>query len=187
MEIRQRPNTRDGRRKLLAAASTLFAQGSFQSVSVAQILEQSGVKAPSLYHHFQDKEGLFVTWATQTLAELGASLKDAKSVEEFVRVLIDGAKLDVLQIHRDLRDLDAQHNRDEIRESVEANLIQTAIARVKAERPELADDDLHETAHFLLHSAMYAHPIYAGMRKGTRINGKMSRWIAEKTLSYIPN
>lgn len=185
MEIRLRPNTRDGKRKLMSAASTLFANGSLQGVSVAQILELSGVKAPSLYHHFQDKEGLYVAWATQTLAELGADLKSATSVENFINILLDGARVDYLQINRDLRDLSEQANRDEIRESIQLNLIAPATALIKRINPEIADEELIEEASFLLHSAMYGHPIYSSMRKGTRINGRMATWLANKNSGGI--
>jgi AcrR family transcriptional regulator len=55
-----RPSSRPpGREKLLDAAATLFAQSGYDGVTTRQILERAGVEAPSLYHHFGSKLGLY--------------------------------------------------------------------------------------------------------------------------------
>ncbi len=64
-----------GREKLLAAARNLFPRSSYAEVGVAQLLEEAGVKAPTLYYHFGDKEGLFVAHVEQELGSLGAHLR----------------------------------------------------------------------------------------------------------------
>jgi AcrR family transcriptional regulator len=48
-----------GRESLLAAATTLFAELGYDAVTTRQILERAGVEAPSLYHHFGSKLGLY--------------------------------------------------------------------------------------------------------------------------------
>jgi AcrR family transcriptional regulator len=48
-----------GRDSLLAAASALFAEFGYDAVTTRQILERAGVEAPSLYHHFGSKLGLY--------------------------------------------------------------------------------------------------------------------------------
>jgi AcrR family transcriptional regulator len=45
--------------RLLNAAATLLAESAGAPVSTRQITELAGVTAPTLYHHFGDKEGLF--------------------------------------------------------------------------------------------------------------------------------
>lgn len=47
------------RERLLQAAATLLAESAGGDVSTRQITEMAGVKAPTLYHHFRDKEALF--------------------------------------------------------------------------------------------------------------------------------
>ena len=48
-----------GRESLLQAAAQLFAEVGYDAVTTRQILERAGVEAPSLYHHFGSKLGLY--------------------------------------------------------------------------------------------------------------------------------
>jgi AcrR family transcriptional regulator len=48
-----------GRASLLGAAASLFAELGYDAVTTRQILERAGVEAPSLYHHFGSKLGLY--------------------------------------------------------------------------------------------------------------------------------
>jgi AcrR family transcriptional regulator len=48
-----------GRASLLEAAAALFAELGYDAVTTRQILERAGVEAPSLYHHFGSKLGLY--------------------------------------------------------------------------------------------------------------------------------
>lgn len=63
-----------GRGKLLGAAASLFAESGYDGVTTRQILERAGVEAPSLYHHFGSKLGLYRAVLTENnepfLAEL---------------------------------------------------------------------------------------------------------------------
>ena len=52
--------TAGGRERLLEAAMRLFASKGYAATSVRDIVGAAGVTAPSLYHHFGNKEGLFL-------------------------------------------------------------------------------------------------------------------------------
>ena len=67
-----------GRRRLMAAASRLLSKSGLSEVTVAQILDHSGVKAPTLYHHFGGKDGLYVTWVSNTLDVVDAEFTEVK-------------------------------------------------------------------------------------------------------------
>lgn len=47
------------RQRILNAALELFAQYGYEAVSVGQIAEAVGIKAPSLYKHFKSKQDIF--------------------------------------------------------------------------------------------------------------------------------
>lgn len=49
-----------GRERLLEAAVRLFAAKGYDATSVRDIVRAAGVTAPALYHHFGNKEGLFL-------------------------------------------------------------------------------------------------------------------------------
>jgi AcrR family transcriptional regulator len=53
------PSRPPGREKLLDAAAALFAESGYDGVTTRRILERAGVEAPSLYHHFGSKLGLY--------------------------------------------------------------------------------------------------------------------------------
>jgi AcrR family transcriptional regulator len=53
------PRRQAGRESLLVAAAALFAERGYDAVTTRQILERAGVEAPSLYHHFESKLGLY--------------------------------------------------------------------------------------------------------------------------------
>jgi AcrR family transcriptional regulator len=46
------------RERIIAAAAGLLGGGGLEAVSTRAVCEAAGVRAPTLYHHFGDKEGL---------------------------------------------------------------------------------------------------------------------------------
>lgn len=70
-------NTASGRVRLMESATKLFAERSYVEVGIAEILKVSGVQAPTLYHHFGDKEKLFVAWAEQAFLKLGDEIRQS--------------------------------------------------------------------------------------------------------------
>jgi AcrR family transcriptional regulator len=65
-----------GRERLLEAAMRLFATKGYAATSVRDIVSAAGVTAPSLYHHFGNKEGLFLA-----IMRVGQSRFDAAQQE----------------------------------------------------------------------------------------------------------
>lgn len=49
----------DTKRRILEEALTLFSEKGYANVYVADIAERVGIKAPSLYKHFQSKQAIF--------------------------------------------------------------------------------------------------------------------------------
>lgn len=47
------------KQRILAEALTLFAENGYEAVSVGQIAEAVGIKAPSLYKHYKSKQSIF--------------------------------------------------------------------------------------------------------------------------------
>lgn len=121
-----------GRDKLLAAARNLFPRLSYAEVGIARILAEAGVKAPTLYYHFGDKEGLFVAHVANELDNLGAHLRlltqthispqaaladIASALAEFTALDLDGA-LDAG------RRLQKPSNQEKIQESYVRNVFE---------------------------------------------------------------
>jgi AcrR family transcriptional regulator len=62
-------------RHLARVAAKLFADRGYEATSVREIVEAAGVAKPTLYYHFQSKEGLASALLTVPLANLVATLK----------------------------------------------------------------------------------------------------------------
>ena len=66
-----------GRERLLQAAMHLFASKGYAAASVRDIVNAAGVTAPSLYHHFGNKEGLFLAVMRATESRISAAEEEA--------------------------------------------------------------------------------------------------------------
>lgn len=58
---------RNSRDAILRAARDLFTQKGFANTSVREICQEADATAPSLYHHFGDKDGLFQAVVAESL------------------------------------------------------------------------------------------------------------------------
>jgi AcrR family transcriptional regulator len=67
----------DGRARLLAAAREVFGERGYGSTTVADLVSAAGVNAPTLYHHFDGKAGLFLAAAQQTYEPVIARFREA--------------------------------------------------------------------------------------------------------------
>jgi AcrR family transcriptional regulator len=82
-----RPRT--SRAAIIAAARDLLEDGGLDAVSVTAVAERVGVKAPSMYKHFADRNELIAAVATDVAVELGrtmASTAEACGPEPSVRL-----------------------------------------------------------------------------------------------------
>lgn len=111
-----------GKQKVLSAAHTLFAEGSYGDIGVAQILEKAGVQAPTLYHHFGDKEGLFVAWAEETFGRIRDALniganpgaQTSEALRAYAAGLMGSLDFDLPQVLRDAPRLSRHESRDRV-------------------------------------------------------------------------
>ena len=64
-----KPKNSDSRTQILAAAIPLFAQHGYSGVSMRDIARASGIQAASLYHHFPDKQALYLDAMAQAFED----------------------------------------------------------------------------------------------------------------------
>lgn len=108
-----------GRERLLVAASALFGRQPYHEVGIAAVLERAGLKPPTLYYHFGDKEGLFVAWAETALQEVAFTVTIPEATFEqnlvaFARHLMGSVRIDVPMVMRDARGLDRPDSRERL-------------------------------------------------------------------------
>lgn len=66
----------DGRGRIMGAARQLFTRNGFTAVSMQQIADAATVNKATLYHHFADKEALFVEVLRQEFDDAFGHLND---------------------------------------------------------------------------------------------------------------
>ncbi|MBP8925221.1 MAG: TetR/AcrR family transcriptional regulator [Pseudomonadales bacterium] len=66
------PNTRD---EILRRAIALFASAGYSGVSMRDVAALVGISAAALYHHFPDKQALYLAAMTQAFESVNASMR----------------------------------------------------------------------------------------------------------------
>ena len=64
------------RAAILAAAETILARGGESALSIREVCARVGVTAPTIYHHFGDKDGLVAEVVDACFAEFDHALTD---------------------------------------------------------------------------------------------------------------
>lgn len=111
----------NGKQRVLEAAQTLFGEGSYGDIGVAQILERAGVQAPTLYHHFGDKEGLFVAWSDQAFLQVETAVvakaggeSTVDSLTRYASAVLSSIDFDLAQILKDIARLQRADSKDRV-------------------------------------------------------------------------
>jgi AcrR family transcriptional regulator len=76
-----RSDAPDGRTRLIAAAREVFGARGYGGTTVQDLLTAAGVNAPTLYHHFDGKPGLFIAAAEDAYGPVTARFRDAVAGE----------------------------------------------------------------------------------------------------------
>ncbi|HJP79869.1 MAG TPA: TetR/AcrR family transcriptional regulator [Pseudonocardiaceae bacterium] len=75
MPQRQQDRSKATRATLIATARRLFAENGYAAVPAGEIVAEAGLTRGALYHHFQDKQGLFEAVFVELEGELGAEIR----------------------------------------------------------------------------------------------------------------
>lgn len=69
----------DTREEILRHAIALFAAGGYGSVSMRSIANLVGISAPALYHHFPDKQSLYLAAMAHAFADKAQGIRESVS------------------------------------------------------------------------------------------------------------
>jgi AcrR family transcriptional regulator len=78
------------RRRLLLAATRLFARTGYAATSVREIVEAAGVTKPVLYYYFRSKEGIYLAILEETRRVMEATISEAMAAGGSACDRIDG-------------------------------------------------------------------------------------------------
>lgn len=95
-------------RRIVEQAAQLFADDGFDVISMRDIAKACDIKAPSLYHHFNDKQGLYHAVLQEVFAQHNAEVaevfaSDASASDKLFQViLLSARKMDQDRVFRQL-------------------------------------------------------------------------------------
>lgn len=79
------------RERIQTEAARLFVASGYHGVSMREVAEAVGVTKPALYHHYADKEALFLAMLDGALATLGRLVEHARQ-EQGIRAQLEDRK-----------------------------------------------------------------------------------------------
>ncbi len=65
----------DGRERIIQAAFHLFAERGFYGVSISDVAEAAGLVKSSIYHHFENKDALYLAVLNETFDKISAEMQ----------------------------------------------------------------------------------------------------------------
>jgi AcrR family transcriptional regulator len=86
-EERRNQSRAETRRVILDATESLLLEVGHEGLSVRKLVERCGYSAPTIYHHFKDKDGLIDALLEQRLMLLASDLESVPLVEDPVENL----------------------------------------------------------------------------------------------------
>ena len=155
------------------AAGKLFAMTGLSEVTVAQILDHSGVKAPTLYHHFGGKEGLYVAWVCHALDSIEAEFKALEAqnphLEEFLiescRILLSQRSMDFLQVMRDRRWLTDPDSNEQVNDALNVAVFRKIASAIQS---STSVKEPRDAAQLFVHMVTARRPAY---RRSDAVDG----------------
>jgi AcrR family transcriptional regulator len=169
---RREQQRQDARRSILAGAEALILESGFERFSIRRLAARCGYTAPTIYHHFGDKNGLVDTLLNERFQEILVRMRRVPQRRdrvrylrelghEFVRFMLDN------RTHYQLLTIPRHESPAELLPAAEEaqRLVQRAF-RERAEQGRLATRDLEaafQSLWVLLHglvSAQIMRPDY---------------------------
>jgi AcrR family transcriptional regulator len=80
--IAPKDNTPTTAERILDAAEDLFAQKGYSATSLGDVADRVGIRSPSLYNHFRNKEALYASVLERLLAEFSKPLLEMQESRE---------------------------------------------------------------------------------------------------------
>ena len=75
--------------KIISAAEKLFAENSYDGTSLRQIAQAVGIKEPSIYAHFANKEAIYEAVIDRALLPFFTEIHDWNKLQFSIRTLND--------------------------------------------------------------------------------------------------
>lgn len=174
--------SQSGRERLVEASRQAFRAQSYHEVGVAAILGAAEVKAPTLYHHFGDKENLWTYWATSELSEIAAPIRASlegapvrKGLAAMARVIGRDLPFDLIQLLRDVDRLERAESKQLVLNAYNAAVFDPvySLLRRGVSSGELGEEPVRPLTDLFIRGALSLGP---QLRKPQTSNEDAAAW-----------
>lgn len=165
--VEQRTSSSEARDRVIDAAHSLFTQRGFADVSMQQIADGASITKATLYHHFRDKQDLFLAAMrfqfTQNHNQLVESFLNntdlCATIREMLVVVIEGKRTDPQRLMSDFHQhVDVETQQRFWTEFPKPWHLLEPVVQSAIERGEISDQDAVFVARFLYGAvAGFAH------------------------------
>ena len=91
-ERRRLQHREDARRTILDATEALLVERGYEAFSMRRLAERCGYTAPTIYHYFGDKKGLFDTLLEERIGQMLDSVRRVRRSRDPVQTLLSVAQ-----------------------------------------------------------------------------------------------
>ena len=163
----QQTHQSESRERVINAAYTLFVQRGYADVSMQQIADSTSITKATLYHHFRDKQDLYLATMRMAFTRNHATMTERLQqypdlharIREILAFLVEGKRTDMQRLMSDFR----QHVDEDSQQRFWSEFpkpwhLLEPMVREAIERGEIPDGDVTFVARFIYSSsAGYAH------------------------------
>lgn len=186
---------------IVKTAQQLFMELGYRAVSTRQIAEKCGISQPALYHHFKNKQALYVAVNQYTLLQTGKSLNQilidhhsfTDRLQQIAMYMMDHFDVDLSQMFHDIfHELEESHQQ-EIQQAWIKGFLMPVVQMIeegvdKKEVRSLAELDTNSTELAYLILTIIKSALEPPMKKhGASESAKKATLIIEIFLNGIGN
>ena len=99
IELRENPPSRTTAERILDAAEDLFAAAGYSATSLADVADVVGIRTPSLYNHFRNKEALYGAVLDRLIVSFSSPLEELDQNQVTYEQVFDWLENNVRQHH----------------------------------------------------------------------------------------
>lgn len=172
--------TAAGRAEILAAATDLFGEAGFDSVSISAIARQAGTSKANVFHHFGSKESLYLEVMRGACDVFSKALEDALDAEggfeERIRTYIQ-------------RDIELMHANPDRAHLIMREVLESGPDRGRALAGEVFHDHFVELVALFKEgqtAGAFRSDIPAALAATMMVSGNVFLFQSQNVLRYLP-
>lgn len=122
--------------RIIATAWELFQRKGYRGVTVDEICDQCNLTKPTLYYHFNDKEGLFVSVLQNQLSKFHEALPNDGEIEDqllgFATAILENFQTETTVLFHDREHIQKPENLQIIRDAFRENLFNPILSLMQS-------------------------------------------------------